>query len=213
MRKKFVVGLATGLFMLGMVGMANANLIANGSFERDGWQTPTFWSLGIGNTDLPGWSITGGSVDWIDGLWQPSDGDKSLDMNGSAAGTIISDPFATTPGTQYKVTFDMAGNPAGGTDEKHLIFSLSNGDSENTFTFDTSGRNYIDMGWKQMSCSFLATESTSELRFSGVASDGSFYGAAIDNVVVNPVPIPATILLFGTGLTGLIGIRIRRKKK
>ncbi len=41
---------------------------------------------------------------------------------------------------------------------------------------------------------------------------------AIDNIVLSvdngstPVPEPATMLLFGTGLAGLIGSRIRRKK-
>ncbi len=35
---------------------------------------------------------------------------------------------------------------------------------------------------------------------------------ALDNlVVVNPVPVPAALLLFGSGLAGLIGSRVRRK--
>ena len=40
-----------------------------------------------------------------------------------------------------------------------------------------------------------------------------------DNVLLtdengpDPVPIPSTILLFGSGLAGLVGKRIRRKKK
>jgi hypothetical protein len=47
-------------------------------------------------------------------------------------------------------------------------------------------------------------------------SGTNWYESRIDNVVVNgtsaPVPVPATILLFGTGLAGLAGGRFRRKK-
>jgi hypothetical protein len=30
---------------------------------------------------------------------------------------------------------------------------------------------------------------------------------------IEPVPEPATMLLFGTGIAGLVGSRLRRKKK
>ena len=43
------------------------------------------------------------------------------------------------------------------------------------------------------------------------SSDLGLSAESIDNVLFNPVPLPATMLLFGTGLVALVGIG--RKKK
>jgi len=213
MKRIFIVGFATGIFLMGTFGLSNANLLINGSFESN-TNLGNFWTLFAGNSSLPGWSITSGSVDWIQDYWDASDGDKSLDLNGSSAGTILSDSFSTIIGQQYDVTFDMAGNYAGGMDEKHL--TVSAGGSSQDFSFDTTGHSSSDMGWETMTWSFTATSTQTQLQFSGWTSDGPYNGAALDNVIVleanspNPVPEPATLLMFGTGLAGLAGWRKRK---
>jgi len=58
------------------------------------------------------WTVTAGSVDLIGpGFWAAADGDQSLDLDGTSAGTV-SQTFATTPGTTYTVSYALAGNPA-----------------------------------------------------------------------------------------------------
>lgn len=68
-------------------------------------------------TDRPipqtGRSLVGRPFWRVEGFWAAADGDQSVNLNGGSAGALAQ-TFATTPGTRYKVTYSMAGNPAGG---------------------------------------------------------------------------------------------------
>jgi len=88
-----------------------ANLLGNGSFEQPGG-AGSFRELAAGpalGNYLPCWTITAGSIDYVGTAWSASDGGFSLDMSGLGVGTIVQ-TFATTPGSQYTVAFDLAGN-------------------------------------------------------------------------------------------------------
>jgi choice-of-anchor C domain-containing protein len=207
--KKQLIGLGVAVLLFGGVVSANANLITNGSFE--GGPSSFFQQHNAISTGISGWTVTSGSIDWIGNYWEASDGINSLDMNGGSAGTILSDSFATSIGTEYVVTFDMAGNP---NVTGVMDLSLTINTIQNLFSFDTTGHTTTDMGWSSVSASFTAIANTTQLQFSSLEIGNG--GAALDNVVVglaDPVPEPATMLLFGTGLICLVGSRLRKKKK
>lgn len=93
-------------------------------------------------------------------------------------------------GTKYAIlgSFDITGFFSNGTNTTYSVIDVS--------SFQNIGLNWLSL---------------TKVEFSYVSGD---FGA-IDNLVVDaaPIPEPATMLLFGTGLVGLAGTRIRKKKK
>lgn len=185
----------TGVFHFALAGTGAAplcsppsgNLIGNGSFEQPGFNS-SFTTL-TANTStasfMPCWTVTSGNVDYVtNAYWQPSDGKVSLDMDGLNPGAV-SQSFATTAGTQYTVSFDLAGNPTG-TQPKRLQVSAMGTPSSQTYSFDSSKTSLSTMGWAQGQLfRFTANSPTTTLQFSSLSADpNSSAGPALDNVCV-----------------------------
>lgn len=173
-------------------GVAQANLITNGSFEEgDYLSSDPFITLGAGSTSISGWTVKSGSVDWIDSYWQASNGSRSLDLAGYYEHGVISTIFATTPGQTYRVQFDMAGNPDRDYSKTMVAVSAASAPTVNTlqsyshvvalifapppplpaflpaqtYTFEQTGHTRENMGWQTRYFDFIAETASTELFF------------------------------------------------
>ena len=210
-KKKFLVTiLVSAVFCL----TANADMIQNGSFE-DSNLNPGSWfiTLGTGNTQITGWTVIGSSIDYIGGLWNASDGNRSLDLNGSALGGV-QQSINTVIGDTYKVTFDLAGNTDGYPYTKLMnVNAIGATTQTESFSFNISGHSFSNMGWTTETWTFVADSTTTTLQFISTVS-GSI-GPALDNITVQdigsvePVPVPGAFLLGLIGM-GIAGIKTRK---
>jgi choice-of-anchor C domain-containing protein len=208
--------------VLTLATAAHAAPFQNGSFDIGAPATFVF-DIPAGSTQIPGWTVSAGSVDWITVNWVPSNGTSSLDMVGSLGVGGVEQTFDTVPGTTYIVAFDLAGNPGGLPVVKPLTVTV--GGVSNSFTFDTTGRSGSAMGWTRQSFTFVATGATAKISFvSDVRGQGGSNnaGAALDNVTITPqaaagpaAPIPLPWAHVGAALLVLLGATglARRRKR
>jgi len=206
--KKIVTLLAASLVM---PAAAHAAAFVNGSFENGTDPGSSFSTLYAGSTDLTGWSIDSGSIDYIGGYWQAGDGNRSLDMNGNSIASI-SQTFDTVAGQTYQVDFLLAGNPDGGPTVKTLQVGAT-GNAAQDYSFDTTGMNRYFMGWTTESYFFQATSNATTLTFTSLTSgDGDYYGPALDGIsVTTAVPEAATWAMMIAG-SAMAGAFMRRRQ-
>jgi choice-of-anchor C domain-containing protein len=163
-------------------------LITNGSFEQGPppWPNGQGWTTLIaGSTHIPGWTVTRGSVDYIDYHWQHADGDRSIDLNGNHPGAI-EQVIRTQPGKRYRITFSLSGNNCVGQGGVRTLIVRAAGDLCE-FTFDTTGRTYDRMGWTTKTCEFTATAENTIIEFASGTDFPATCGPAIDRVSVREV--------------------------
>ena len=159
---------------------APPNLVTNGSFEvgpADAIRTVSAPNA----TAIPGWTVSAGDIDSVNGFWTAADGTRSLDMNGDHPGAI-SQTIGTQPGASYLVRFSLAGNPGLGAQD-FVLRATAAGTAVDFAISTTSESSFANMGWQEMSFTFVATASSTTLTFSSVGTDNvANTGPALDNV-------------------------------
>jgi len=114
--------------------------------------------------------------------------------------------FATEIGQQYQLSFYYRARTY-----NNERFAVSVAGLNESFNNDSA------RGWSFFTSNFIATDSTSILRFTALNS--GTLGNFIDNVqvvgvpTIASVPAPASVALFGAGLFGLMASRRLRQRK
>ncbi|MEM8981170.1 MAG: choice-of-anchor C family protein [Pseudomonadota bacterium] len=192
--------------ILASTGAASAATIQNGSFEDPGTFSGNWQTQRAGSNGLPGWTIGGAGVDLIGNYWGASEGNYSLDMSAGRAGSLSTTISDLVAGQAYFLTFDMAANSAGGNKVKSLSVIVDGVAKD--YSFDSTGKSRLDMGWETRTFRFVATSDTASLTLR--SNENNAYGAALDNVQVSAVPLPAAGFALGLGLLSFGGLRARR---
>lgn len=166
------------------VGTSAFGQVANGSFENGNCFSP-FTYVPAGNSFISCWSVGGNSVDLICGLWQASDGTRSVDLSGGGAGSIAQ-TLTTEAGLNYEISFDFSGNPDGNPGNKTLSVSAGSTPSQ-VYTFNTidMANSRTNMKWTPQTYNFSATANQTILTFMSLTP--GFFGPALDNVQITVV--------------------------
>ncbi len=154
-------------------------LIVNGSFE-EGPAVEVYLSLDVKSTDIKGWTVTRGQIDYIGTNWPAADGKRSIDLHGSPGYGGIKQTIKTEKGKTYRVTFMMSSSPNGKPNTKALTLSAN----EQSKKFEASGKTYADMDWQKKTWDFKADAAETVIEFATAEKEDPNCGAAIDAVSV-----------------------------
>ena len=189
MKKKLLVGLVTILFLAGMVGVASATFMISDVGITSNSVTFTI------DGDMTGYSLPiqdkGFSLEYF--------GDIFLGDNSYAPNTWSSSVFdnETIIKSGYTGTWSGADYTW-----SHYNSSLANASAINRTITVSFTKNYLDPTAMGQIGFYWGNPLSRHIEIQRVDIGNS-----------NPVPEPATMLLFGTGLAGLAGLRRRQAKK
>ena len=192
----------------GSVAMAHAGIV-NGSFQDGAGNAAAGWTTGGSFA----YALTDGDyITYAGGYGASPYGGRFLSFN---AGNATADSwayqdFATTAGTTYTVSFAFANFGVSSTQQLNVELSDSNAGvlSSNSF-WDATGGGDLSAIWNSNSVTFTAAGATTRLTFSDAGSTTYSTDLLVDNVSVQAVPEPMTMLALVGGAAALLRRRRR----
>jgi len=185
-----------------------AQLVGNGGFESGTNPGFDFINVPTGNsTTISGWTIGSGNVDYIGGRWSAASGVRSVDLNGTLAGSISQNINGVTVGQTYRLYFYMAASPDAGTGASRTL-QVNVGAVSQTFTAIGTGL-YSAPGWSQCSLDFTANSSTVTLSF--LSNNSGPWGPILDDVSIVSAPEPTGLLMICGGVL-FLGLQMQKQR-
>ncbi|MCA9840614.1 MAG: choice-of-anchor C family protein [Cyanobacteria bacterium HKST-UBA03] len=174
-----------GILLAGFssLALANQNLVVNGSFEA-GPDPGSFTTFKQGEKSLHGWYIGKGSVDLVGSYFPSSDGQRSLDLDGSPGAGRISQSVNTVPGHLYQLSFDLAANPEGPPTIKTMGVTVA-GTSHKISKLGSKT-------YTPYALQFVALDDRTTVSFESLnqPADSAKFGMLLDNVSVTDITPP-----------------------
>ena len=169
-------------------GARAAQLIVNGNFES-GPNPGSFATLRGGDRTIPGWTVTGVSVDDIGTYWRGADGGRSVDLDGTPGPGGIMQIIATRPGATYVLAFMLSGNGDCAPDIKRM--QASAGSVARSFSIDTNQISVSKRKWVRRSLTFRAAGTQTRIWLRSL-DPSTNCGPVVDDVSVSGPPGPRT---------------------
>ncbi|RLB75267.1 MAG: hypothetical protein DRH24_19875 [Deltaproteobacteria bacterium] len=212
MKKSFLTGLAIGMYVLSIAGMASAEIYGGIDFPDGAVSFADEWILYEPTTD-----VLAPHNDPTSALGIPDSPPNSNATSLGDEGVLVLKFTDNSLTTSWDDSFDLWIFEVGELEATSIAISTNGSDWVNVGNTSgaTSGIDIdayiglgVDLGAKYsyvMLTDLLPHQSSSPYEGADIDAVGAISSAP-------PVPIPGAVWLLGTGLAGLIGIRRRKKK-
>ena len=214
MKKRLLTGLTIGMYVLCVVGMANAEIYGGVDFPSGAISFADEWIFYEPTSDvLAPYNDPASALGIPD--YPPSSNYVSLGDEGILVLKFTNNSLTTS----WDNSDDLWIFEVGGLSEPTSVDISTNGLDWINVGNTIGGTYGIDID-SYISSGVVLGERYNYVRLTDLLphqSDSPWEGADIDAVgaisSTSPVPIPGSVWLLGTGLAGLAGIRTRRRKK
>jgi hypothetical protein len=185
-----------------VAGIARGNLITNPSFETPVVATGSFENFATGSTGITDWTVTGPADTAVsivsttfaqDGVtFEAENGNQWVDLTGDNSNSTegIMQSVATTPGTNYVLTFYVGNTTGGG------IFGTTSTDAlyingAQVNTYENSNTDSTGLNWEQFTYGFTASGASTTIGFVNLdPSNDNSNGLDMVDLEVGARPFP-----------------------